>query len=550
MIQSLSIKNFALIEHLKMDFTSGFSIITGETGAGKSILLGALELVLGKRADLSSLKTKEEKCIIEAHFDISGYDLRSFFSVNDLDYEHISILRREILPTGKSRAFINDTPVNLQELQNLGEKLLDIHAQHETRELSENHYQFKMLDAFSANEANLVLYQEQLKIYKNQVDSLQQFESNLRQLQQEFDYHQFLLNELQQLQLTDINQIELESQLEQLTHIEFIKENLHKAYSASQNEQFGVLQLLNEIKVSIQKISGFSTRYESLYERIESINIELKDITAEIEQSVDALVLDPKKAEAIEQKLQILYALEKKHQVSTVEDLIKIQQNLEQKVLVVDQANEQIQAMQTAINLTQSNLDEIAQRISKNRQKASLELTIQLQEILSNLGMPNARFKIVIEPTTQYFNNGKDELQFLFSANLGSDFGLLRKVASGGELSRIMLSAKATLAKYTQLPTIIFDEIDTGVSGEIANQMGEIMKQMSQKMQVFAITHLPQIAAKGNCHFKVFKTINSLNTTTEIKVLDDEQRIVEIAQMLSGAEVSESALNHAKSLLN
>ncbi|MBS7786730.1 DNA repair protein RecN [Flavobacterium sp. CYK-55] len=550
MIQSLSIKNFALIEHLKMDFTSGFSIITGETGAGKSILLGALELVLGKRADLSSLKTKEEKCIIEAHFDISGYDLRSFFSENNLDYEHISILRREILPTGKSRAFINDTPVNLQELQNLGEKLLDIHAQHETRELSENHYQFKMLDAFSANEANLVLYQEQLKIYKNQVDSLQQFESNLRQLQQEFDYHQFLLNELQQLQLTDINQIELESQLEQLTHIEFIKENLHKAYSASQNEQFGVLQLLNEIKVSIQKISGFSTRYESLYERIESINIELKDITAEIEQSVDALVLDPKKAEAIEQKLQILYALEKKHQVSTVEDLIKIQQNLEQKVLVVDQANEQIQAMQTAINLTQSNLDEIAQRISKNRQKASLELTIQLQEILSNLGMPNARFKIVIEPTTQYFNNGKDELQFLFSANLGSDFGLLRKVASGGELSRIMLSAKATLAKYTQLPTIIFDEIDTGVSGEIANQMGEIMKQMSQKMQVFAITHLPQIAAKGNRHFKVFKTINSLNTTTEIKVLDDEQRIVEIAQMLSGAEVSESALNHAKSLLN
>jgi len=550
MIQSLSIQNFALIEQLKMDFSPGLTIITGETGAGKSILLGALGLVLGKRADLSSLKNKEEKCVIEAHFDISAYDLKEFFVQNDLDYENISILRREILPSGKSRAFINDTPVNLQELQELGEQLIDIHSQHETRELSENQYQFEMLDAFSGNGIDLLQYQEQLKIYRSHQKKLQQFVSDLKQMQQEFDYHQFLLQELQQISLVDINQAEMESQLEQLSHVEFIKENLHKAYATAQDEQFGVLHLLHEMKSAIQKVAGFSSRFASLNERLESAFIELKDVASEIEQSADELILDPKKVEEIEQKLQALYALQKKHQVTSVAELVEIQKALEQKVLVVDQAQEQIETLQKAIDSAQKKLDEIADRMSKNRQKAALDLTRQLQEMLAQLGMPNARFKIVVEPTSEYFNNGKDQLQFLFSANVGSDFGLLRKVASGGELSRIMLSAKATLSKYTQLPTIIFDEIDTGVSGEIANRMGKIMNQMSQQMQVFAITHLPQIAAKGNQHFKVFKTTTNQNTATEIISLDKEQRIVEIAQMLSGAEVSESALNHAKSLLN
>lgn len=550
MIQSLSIQNFALIEQLKMDFSPGLTIITGETGAGKSILLGALGLVLGKRADLSSLKNKEEKCVIEAHFDISAYGLKEFFVQNDLDYENISILRREILPSGKSRAFINDTPVNLQELQELGEQLIDIHSQHETRELSENQYQFEMLDAFSGNGIDLLQYQEQLKIYRSHQKNLQQFVSDLKQMQQEFDYHQFLLQELQQISLVDINQAEMESQLEQLSHVEFIKENLHKAYATAQDEQFGVLHLLHEMKSAIQKVAGFSSRFASLNERLESAFIELKDVASEIEQSADELILDPKKVEEIEQKLQVLFALQKKHQVTSVAELVEIQKALEQKVLVVDQAQEQIETLQKAIDSAQKKLDEIADRMSKNRQKAALDLTRQLQEMLAQLGMPNARFEIVVEPTSEYFNNGKDQLQFLFSANVGSDFGLLRKVASGGELSRIMLSAKATLSKYTQLPTIIFDEIDTGVSGEIANRMGEIMNQMSQQMQVFAITHLPQIAAKGNQHFKVFKTTTNQNTATEIISLDKEQRIVEIAQMLSGAEVSESALNHAKSLLN
>lgn len=550
MIQSLSIQNFALIEQLKMDFSSGLTIITGETGAGKSILLGALELVLGKRADLSSLNNKNEKCIIEAHFNISDYDLTAFFSENDLDYEPISILRREILPTGKSRAFINDTPVNLQELQALGTFLIDIHSQHQTRELSENQYQFELIDAFAANVQYLSEYQQELKIYKTHLSHLEAFQNNLKQMQLEFDYHQFLVQELQQISLDDIHQSEMESQLEQLNHVEFIKENLHKAYAACQDEQFGALHILHEIKQSLLKVAGFSQPYQSLSDRIESVYIELKDISSEIELSAEQLVYDPQKAEEIQQKLQVLYQLQKKHQVDSVAELIQIKQELEQKVLAVDQASEIVVQLQNEINSSRDKLDDLALRISKNRQKSIGELTQKLQELLGKLGMPNARFKIELTATDEYFFNGKDQLKFLFSANLGSDFGLLRKVASGGELSRIMLSAKATLSQYKQLPTIIFDEIDTGVSGEIADAMGKIMTQMSLQMQVFAITHLPQIAAKGQQHFKVYKTTTEGKTMTAIKLLNKEERIIEIAQMLSGAAVSESALNHAKSLLN
>jgi DNA repair protein RecN (Recombination protein N) len=533
-----------------MDFSSGFTTITGETGAGKSILLGALELVLGKRADLSSLKYKDEKCVIEAQFQISAYDLTAFFQENDLDYDAVTILRREILPSGKSRAFINDTPVNLPELQQLGEYLIDIHSQHETRALSENQYQFNMIDSFAGHELDLKEYQNQLKNYKKHLESLQQFKNDFQKMQQEFDYNQFLLQELQQISLEDIDQLELESLSEQLSHVEFIKENFFQAISNAQNEPFGALDLLREMKLSLQKNAGFSAQYQLLNERLESTFIELKDIVSELEQISEQLVSDPKKAEEIQQKLQILYTLQKKHNATSVVELIEIRQKLEQKVLSVDQAQEVMDSLQNEIDLAQQNLDALAHKISDRRKNTIPDLTQQLQELLSKLGMPNAQFKIEVTLTDEYFFNGKDQLQFLFSANLGGSFGLLRKVASGGELSRIMLSAKAVLAKYTQLPTLIFDEIDTGVSGEIAHKMGEIMTQMSTHMQVFAITHLPQIAAKGNQHFKVFKTTSGANTTTEIKALNKDERVVEIAQMLSGAAVSESALNHAKSLLN
>jgi len=432
----------------------------------------------------------------------------------------------------------------------LGDLLIDIHSQHQTRELSENQYQFGLIDSLAGNSSHINQYQQQLKIYKTHKQNLEKFQQDFKQMKQEFDYHQFLVQELQQLALSEFNQPELESESERLNHVEFIKEHLHKAYSAAQDESFGALHILHEIKLSLQKVAGFSSRYQSLSERVESLYIELKDITSDLEQLAGLLVLDPKRAEEIQQKLQVLYQLQKKHQVNSVAELIDIQENLQQKVLAVNNASEVIAQFENEIESAQKNLDLLANNIYENRVKVIPELTQKLENLLGQLGMPNARFKIELMHSNEYFVNGKDELKFLFAANLGTDFGALRKVASGGELSRIMLSAKATLAQYTQLPTLIFDEIDTGVSGEIAHAMGEIMTQMSQHMQVFSITHLPQIAAKGNQHFKVFKTISGANTTTDIKVLSKEERIVEIAQMLSGAAVSESALNHAKSLLN
>ena len=550
MIQSLSINNFALIEKLTIDFSNGFSIITGETGAGKSILLGALGLVLGKRADLTSLKNKEEKCVIEAHFEISNYQLQAFFEANDLDYEDTTILRREILPSGKSRAFINDTPVNLQELQDLSEYLIDVHSQHQTQELSENQYQFQIIDAVASNASTIAAYQNILKQYKKDTAALNGLKANLQEALKEQDYNTFLLNELQTVALQNTDQADLEAEFEQLNNVEFIKENVHKALSIANEEQYGVIHLLNEMRNSLQKVVGFSTEYNTFFERINSVAIEMDDAVGELHKMSESLIDDPEKLALVQEKLQAIYALQKKHQVSTIEELLAIQTNLEQQVDAISTIETDIKVLEDSLQNAAKELDVLADKIHTNRTNAIPLLTKQWVEILAQLGMPNVRFKIEITPVNQYLSNGKSELQFLFAANLGSDFGLLKKVASGGELSRIMLATKAILANYSKLPTIIFDEIDTGVSGEIANKMAEIMKGMSENMQVFAITHLPQIAAKGDTHFKVYKSIISGDTITELKQLTADERIVEIAQMLSGTEVSESALNHAKALLN
>jgi len=550
MITSLSINNFALIEKLAIDFSGGFSIITGETGAGKSILLGALGLVLGKRADLSSLKNKEEKCVIEAHFDISNYNLKSFFEANDLDYEDHTIIRREILPSGKSRAFINDTPTNLQELQDLSDYLIDIHSQHQTRELGEDQYQFQVIDAIAANGDLISKYSILLKSYKKDKSQLNALQTQLQNVMKEQDYHSFLLEELTSAQLKAGEQSELESVYEQLNNVEFIKENLDKALAISNEEQFGILHNLNEIKLALQKTAGFLPDYQSLFERINSVSIEMKDIADELNRLAENLLQDPEQLERVNQKLQFIYNLQKKHQVSTVEELLQIQTDLEQKVVSVGNLESEINALENQIQLSQSELDETAASIHQNRIHAVPILTEKWTAILSDLGMPNVRFNIQINTTENYLANGKDELQFLFSANKGSDFGLLKKVASGGEMSRIMLATKAILSEYSKLPTIIFDEIDTGVSGEIAHKMGEIMKGMSTQMQVFAITHLPQIAAKGTTHFKVFKSVTGDATQTELSLLTADARVLEIAQMLSGTAVSDSALNHAKALLD
>lgn len=550
MITSLSIKNYALIEKLAIDFSRGFSIITGETGAGKSIILGAVGLVLGKRADLTSLKNKEEKCVIEAYFDISKYNLQAFFEANDLDYEDETIIRREILPSGKSRAFINDSPVNLQELQDLSLYLIDIHSQQQTQELSDENVQFKIIDAIADNQAEIHNYQSLLKRYKEDTSQLNVLLKQQAESIKEQEYNTFLLEELVAAKLQSGEQEQLEADFEKLNNVETIKEAIDKSLAIANEEQIGALSSLKEIKNTLQKIASFAPEYTSLLERITSVVIELDDISDELTNCSEKLINDPEQLDLISQKLQLIFNLQKKHQVTSVDELLSIQNTLETTLFELGNLESGIATLTQSIQDKANQLDTLALVIHQKRTDAIPVLADQLTTILDPLGMPNVRFNIEIKAIENYYLNGKDEIQFLFSANKGTDFGLLRKVASGGEMSRIMLAVKAILAQYSKLPTLIFDEIDTGVSGEIAVRMGEIMKEMSHNMQLFVITHLPQIAAKGDSHFKVFKSTIGDDTQSELKLLNEEERVVEIAQMLSGAVVTDSALNHAKSLLN
>ena len=550
MLTSLSIKNFALIEKLSIEFENGFSTITGETGAGKSILLGALGLVLGKRADLTSLKNKEEKCVIEAQFSISKYNLESFFESHDFDYDAFTIIRREILPSGKSRAFVNDSPVNVSDLQELGVYLIDIHSQQQTQELSDEKIQFEIIDAIAENGGLLNEYSALLKSYKSNKSALQKQREMYSNAQKEQDYNTFLLNELVEAKLVSGSQEELEQDFQQLNNVEFIKENLEKSLTLAEGEQFGVSQSLKEIRASLQKIANLTSEYSAISERANSVLIEFEDIVSDINELADKLVNDPEQLELLNQKLQLLYSLQKKHQVNTVEELITIQSSLESKAFAVQDLEDAIAKLELALENNEKDLDKVGLSLHQKREKAIPVLAKKLVGYLVQLGMPNSQFDIQLTQKENYFNNGKDELQFLFSANKGVGFGLLKKVASGGEMSRIMLAVKAVLAQYSKLPTIIFDEIDTGVSGEIANKMAFIMEEMSANMQVFSITHLPQIAARGKQHYKVFKETIDNQTQSQIIRLTHEQRVQELAEMIAGKDLSEAAINHAKTLLN
>ena len=550
MLVSLSIKNYALIDHLQVSFNNGFSIITGETGAGKSILLGGLSLVLGKRADLSSLKNTDEKCVIEAVFNISNYNLKSLFKSEDFDYEEQTIIRREILPSGKSRAFVNDSPVNLNSLQLLGERLIDIHSQHQTLELTSNDFQFQIIDALANNDAELQNYKSELKIYK----SLQKEFNELLHFQaeaiKEHDYNTFLLNELVEASLV-VGEMELlEEEYETLNNVESIKEKLSESYQLLGEEQIGIISTMTLLKNSLQKLSGMSSKYEDLYNRVNSSLIDLDDVFAEIDGLHENLEANPTRLEAVNTKLQKLHNLMQKHVVTDISDLIIIKNNLEEKVSYTENLDDTIQKKQIEISKKEEELNAISKAIHDKRSEVIPTLVNQLQSILKDLGMPNAQFQIEVSYGNDFFANGKDALSFLFSANKGGNFNDLKKAASGGELSRIMLAIKSVLSKYIQLPTIMFDEIDTGVSGEISNKMGDIMLEMSKTMQVFSITHLPQIAAKGHSHYKVFKEDINDVTQTNLMKLNYDERVVEIAQMLGGLEMSSSAIAHAKELLN
>lgn len=550
MITSLSIKNYALIDSLQVQFNQGFSIITGETGAGKSILLGGLSLILGKRADLSSIKDTSKKCIIEAVFDVTNYKLESLFEANDLDYEPQTIIRREILPTGKSRAFINDSPVNLTALQLLGEQLIDIHSQHETLQLVDDAFQFEIIDALASNDTLLKDYTIQLKEFKTiqkELDTLMKFKAEAIK---EYDYNAFLLKELTEANLVEGELETLEEELETLSNVEEIRETLSHASQVFSEEEIGLLSVLSQLKGNFKKIGPYAAKYQGLYERIESSLIELDDVYAELEKLQDQLDADPERLEKVSSKLSLLNNLFQKHLVSSVSELIQIKDQLTDKVSETENLDENIQKKENQLQQQKHALNKLSKQLHDNRTKAIPELSNQLETMLRDLGMPNAKFKMSLKYSDTFYANGKDELSFLFTANKGGQFNELKKAASGGELSRIMLAIKSILSKYKQLPTIMFDEIDSGVSGEISNKMGQIMLQMSQYMQVFAITHIPQIAAKGHTHFKVYKEDVDQVTLTNLKKLNHDERLVEIAQMLGGVEISSSAMAHAKQLLN
>ncbi len=550
MLKALSIKNFALIESLEIDFSNNLSVITGETGSGKSILLGALGLVLGSRVDVTSLKDKSIKCVIEANFSITNYNLQDFFAQNDIDYEQETTIRREILPTGKSRAFVNDSPVTVAVLTELGNVLLDIHSQHQTRSILEMPYQFEVVDTLANTKELLGKYTSALSNYKKNKQKLTALQLTKQNSLKDQDYNTHLLNELTEAKLRVGEQENLEETFEKLNHVEVIKVAVEKILALANHENVGILTTTKEIKTSLTKIAPFSKQYAELLERLTSVFVEYEDIIQELENAMENIVDDPEQLEIVNQKLQLLYALQKKHQVSKVEELCEIREKLQQEVLQFDSVDEEILKLEKEINDNFIALQLVANQINELRQAIIPVFTEKITQLLSRLGMPDAQMTIDLQLTEDFYPNGSNQIAFLFSANKGSNVGTIKKVASGGELSRIMLAIKAILAQYAHLPTIIFDEIDTGVSGEIANKIGDIMQEMSQYMQVFAITHLPQVASKGNQHYKVFKSSTDVDTVSELKLLNKQERIIEIAEMLSGKNISESALIHAKSLLN
>lgn len=550
MILSLSIKNYALIEDIQVPLTKGLTIITGETGAGKSILLGALGLLLGKRADLGSVKDATQKCIIEGEFSLKGYGLQPLFKDHDLDYDVHTIIRREILPSGKSRAFVNDTPVGLSQLQALGGYLVDIHSQQETNSFATEVFQLEVLDALAGNAPILKGYQNALleftSISKQLEKQLSQKEAALKEL----DYHTFLQQELMEASLHTIDQQALETNYNTLNNAEEIQGSFAEIEQLFSQENTGIIDSVKQARSLLNNISKYAPSYQELYDRLHSVTLELEDVISSIENTSEDLQVDPTELFRINEVLQTLYRLQHKHSVSSVKELADIESNLSSKIYNSQHLDTTIETLEKEKQkLTQALLN-LAKDLHDNRVEALPMLQQKLEAYLSLLGLPNAKFKVEFTTSPTFKKSGTDSLAVYFTANKGGNFGLLKKVASGGEMSRIMLSVKALLSQYKKLPTIVFDEIDTGVSGEIALKMAYIMGEMSTHMQILSITHLPQIAAKGEQHIKVYKEDRQNTTVTHLKQLSQEERIVEIAQMIGGKNITDTTLANAKELLN
>ena len=550
MLSHLSISNYALIDELEIDFRDGLTIITGETGAGKSILLGALSLILGKRADTQSLLDKTKKCVVEGTFNIKDYGYHDFFSSNELDYDDHTVIRREINQNGKSRAFINDTPVNLELLKELGESLIDVHSQHKTLTLQESKFQLTYIDAYIQHDDLLNDYKNDFILYNRLTTELTGLLEKESQSKLDQDYFQFQFDELNNANLSDYDEQEkLEKELEMLNHSEEIKINLSKASIALLSGENNLTSELKEISNIISKVALIYQEVEEISKRIESCNIELKDIANEIESAEQKIIFSTERINEINERLYLIYHLQQKHRVSTITELINVKNNISEKLNSITTLDFQIEKLKKQISETEKKLIISSTEITKNRKKAIPCIEKGVVEVLKNLAMSNAEFKISLSLLNEFSINGKDKVIFLFNANKGGELKELSKVASGGELSRLMLSIKSLISVKQLLPTIIFDEVDQGVSGDIADKVGNILLKMSQSMQVLTITHLPQIAGKGTSHLLVYKESDEKNTYTRITSLKEKERISEIAKMLSGNELTKAALENAKALL-
>ena len=551
MLSHIHIENYALIRQSDIDFDGGFVAITGETGAGKSILLGAMSLLLGQRADSKVLLNPEKKCVVEALFDMSGKELRPLFETNDVDYpdDGSIIIRREILPSAKSRAFVNDTPVSVAFLRELGTEIIDIHSQHATLLLGDSHFQTSLLDSIGDNHTVLDNYRADYRSYAGLKSKLEQLTAQEQQNRKDYDYNKFLFDELANAALTDGEQEELEQESTLLANAEVIKQTLSQVVELCDGEEDSALSRLNASKSMVSKIAGINPQLSSLHERLESSIIELRDIVGSLDSINEEITFSPERQQQVDDRLGEIYRLEKKHGVEDIASLLAIQEELEKKLTEVDDSDRQIHEVMEAVDRAYKKMQQQADILTKTRRKAAETLVEQIKPLLADLGMPNANLQVAIEPSPTYGPSGHDNVTLLFNANKGMPLRELSSVASGGEMSRLMLAIKALTARASLLPTVIFDEIDSGISGDISLKVGRIMQQMSQSMQVIAITHLPQIAARASQHFKVYKEDSDGATTSRIRLLSDSERCHEIATMLSSDPPSEAALLTAKELM-
>ncbi|MDX9769068.1 MAG: DNA repair protein RecN [Tenuifilaceae bacterium] len=549
MLKTLLVQNYALIDTLEIDFHQGLNIITGETGAGKSIILGALGLILGNRAEATVLKDKSKPCVVEGTFNLAGYSLQDFFVDNDIEYADLTTIRRHINPAGKSRAFVNELPVTLSILKDLVSQIIDIHSQHQNLLLADGKFQLSVLDSFTDNLQQLASYRDSYQKYRSLTSELENIKEKASQAKADLDYLQFQLKQLNEAKLKSGEEIELESLQQQLSHAEEIKSNLQSAFTLLNADESSILIWLKEAVSSLSKISHFFIPAEELEARIESCRVELKDIAHEVEMQNERVLLDPAELEAVTQRLDIILSLQQKHRVSSVDELIEIREKLDVQVDEITNYDQVVSQKEAELEKITKLALKQAQEISDTRKAGSKKFEDSIKALLTQLGMPYADFKVNFEPLGELRPQGIDRVTFLFSANKQMPLNDLSKIASGGELSRLMLSLKSLMVRTKGLPTIILDEIDTGVSGEVADKVGNIISSMAKSMQVINITHLPQIACKGSHHFLVYKDQEKETTETRIRLLTSQERITEIAKMLSGEKISEAAITNAKHLL-